>query len=44
MERSGTQRRRISVTVYRMSGCLYAYLRRSRAGASRKVPVRGMFR
>ena len=36
MERSVTKKRRISVTVYRMSGCLYNYLRRSRTGASRR--------
>lgn len=36
MERRRVKRRRISVTMYQMSGCLYGYLLRGRPGAPRE--------
>lgn len=35
MERARVKRRKISVTMYQMSGCLYGYLLRGRPGAPR---------
>lgn len=37
MERARVKRRKISVTMYQMSGCLYGYLLRGRPGAPRGV-------
>lgn len=36
MERTRVKRRKISVTMYQMSGCLYGYLLRGRPGAPRR--------